>query len=46
MKEIVLDRVENTVDNRENAGCQDFLFFPSMFSKAFFSRSLNLEATL
>ena len=33
----LVDRVANIVRNGENAGYQDFLLFPTMFSKAFFS---------
>ena len=32
----VLERVENIVGKRENAGCQHFLFFPQCFQKASF----------
>ena len=37
----VLGRVENIVGNGANAGYQHFLSFPTMFSKAFFSRGVK-----
>ena len=38
----VLERVENIVGKRENAGYQHFLLFPLCFLKASFSRSLKV----
>ena len=34
-------RVENIVGKGENAGDQHFLLFPTLFSKAFFSRGIK-----
>ena len=38
----VLERVENIVGKRENAGYQHFLLYPQCFQKASFSRSLKV----
>ena len=40
---LVLRRVENIVGKGENAGCQHFLFFPPMFSKAFLFRVVKSQ---
>ena len=37
----LLYRVENSVGKGENAGYQDFLVFPTMFSKGFVIRVVN-----
>ena len=38
----VLDRVENIVGKEENAGYQDFLYFPQCFQKLSFSGSIKV----
>ena len=43
--EIVSVTVDNTVEKRENAGYQHFLFFPTMLSKGLLIRVLNLYST-
>ena len=37
----VLGRVENIVEKEDNAGYEHFIFFFTMFSKAFFSRGVK-----
>ena len=39
----VFDRVEDTVEKRENAGYQHFLLFPQCFQKSSFLGSLKVE---
>ena len=38
----LLDKVENIVEKRENAGYQHFLPFPTMFSKSIFLRVVKV----
>ena len=37
------DKLKNIVGKGENAGFQDFLLFPKMFSKAFFFRGVKSQ---
>ena len=39
----ILDRVENIVGKRENAGYQHFLLFPQSFEKVFLSGHLKIR---
>ena len=39
----LLDRVENFLEKKENAGYQHFLLFPQCFQKLSVSRSLNVR---
>ena len=42
----VFDRIENIVEKAENVGCEQFHFFPTIFSEDLFSRVIRTRDCL